>query len=123
MYQMRIEYAFKVAALITHRTSIHSRLPSTALTNLSMKNITLGLAAATLAGIPYATLATTPPEFEIGGFMQVDGAFFEGAHNAQARGSEYEIRRARIGLKHESKTNWEAELEFDINDQDNEVGV
>lgn len=88
-----------------------------------MKNIKFGLAAFSLAGIPYAALASTPPEFEIGGTMQVDAAFFEGAHNAQARGSEYEIRRARIGLKHESKKNWEAEVEFDINDQDNEVGV
>jgi phosphate-selective porin OprO/OprP len=88
-----------------------------------MKNIKLSLAAFSLASVPYAALATTPPEFEIGGFMQVDAAFFEGAHNEQRRGSEYEIRRARVGLKHESKKGWEAELEIDINDQDNEVSV
>jgi phosphate-selective porin OprO/OprP len=88
-----------------------------------MKNVKLGLAVFGLAGIPCGALASTPPEFELGGFMQVDAAFFDGAHNAQARGSEYEIRRARIGLKHESKKSWEAELELDINDQDNEIGI
>lgn len=88
-----------------------------------MKNIQSGLAVFGLAVIPFASMASTPPEFEIGGFVQVDAAYFEGAHNEQKRGSEYEIRRARIGLKHESKKNWEGEFELDFNDQDKEVSI
>lgn len=90
-----------------------------------MKHSKLSSAICGLAALPFAANAATVnvPEFEIGAFMQVDGAFFNGAHNEQRRGSEYEIRRARIGLQHESKKGWEAELEVDINNQDNEVGI
>ena len=73
--------------------------------------------------VPAATLAATPPDFEIGGQVQVDVDFFDGAHNDQLKGSESYVRRARLGLKHESKKGWEGEFEIDFDDEQNEVSI
>jgi phosphate-selective porin OprO/OprP len=88
-----------------------------------MTKTKLGLALVGLAATPLSALAATPPDFEIKGVLQTGFSYFEGAHNDQAKGSEWEIRRARIGLKHESKKGWEAEFEIDIDDDNNEVSI
>lgn len=72
---------------------------------------------------PATTMAATPPDFEIGGQVQVDIDFFDGAHNDQMKGSESYVRRARLGLKHKSKKGWEGEFEIDVDDEQNEVGI
>jgi phosphate-selective porin OprO/OprP len=72
---------------------------------------------------PATTLAATPPDFEIGGQVQVDIGFFDGAHNEHMKGSESGVRRARLGFKHESKKGWEGEFEIDIDDDQNEVSI
>jgi phosphate-selective porin OprO/OprP len=83
----------------------------------------LYLAIGALAGVCFSTSAATPPDFDIGGAIQVDAAFFDGAHNDHARGSDYYVRRARLGLKHESKKGWEGEFEIDIDAQEDTVGI
>lgn len=76
-----------------------------------------------VAGVPAVVAASIPPDFEIKAQIQIDASFFDGVHNEQTRGSEWQVRRARIGLKHESKKDWEAEFEIDINDEDNEISI
>ena len=68
-------------------------------------------------------MAATPPDFEIGGQVQVDMDFFDGAHNDHMKGSESYVRRARLGVKHKSKKGWEGEFEIDVDDEQNEAGI
>lgn len=88
-----------------------------------MTKTKLGLALIGLAATPIGALAATIPDFEMKGTLQTGFSYFEGAHNDQAKGSEWEIRRARLALKHESKKGWEAEFEIDVDDENNEVSI
>lgn len=88
-----------------------------------MQSTKLHLAIIGFLLAPAATFAATPPDFEIGGQVQVDVDFFDGAHNDHLRGSESYVRRARLGLKHESKKGWEGEFEIDVDDEQNEVSI
>jgi phosphate-selective porin OprO/OprP len=72
---------------------------------------------------PTTALAAAPLDFEIGGQVQVDLGFFDGAHNDHMRGSDFSVRRARLGLQHKSKKGWEGEFEIDIDDDSNEVSI
>lgn len=88
-----------------------------------MTSIKPRLAIIGLLLAPATTLAAQPLDFEIGGQVQVDIGFFDGAHNDHMKGSESSVRRARLGLKHNSKKGWEGEFEIDIDDDDNEVSI
>lgn len=75
--------------------------------------------AVALLALP--SIATSAPD--INGRIMLDYSFFDGVHNNHAKGSEWEIRRARIGLKHKHNENWEAELEVNIDNENESVSV
>lgn len=88
-----------------------------------MTKTTLGIALLGLTAAPLAATANNIPTFDIKGQIQVGVSYFDGAHNEHAKGSEWEIRRARLGVKHESKRGWEAEFEFDIDNANKEISI
>lgn len=75
-------------------------------------------AAALLVLSPVALAAP-----ELKGRIMIDHAFFDGVHNDNERGSAWEIRRARLGIKHKPSSNWEAELELNIDNDDESVNI
>lgn len=89
-----------------------------------MTSVKPGFAIFGLLLAPMAvSAAPQPPDFEIGGQVQVDASFFNGAHNEHLKGSQSGVRRARLGLSHESKKGWEGEFEIDVDDEANEVAI
>lgn len=88
-----------------------------------MTSVKPGFAILGLLLAPLTATAAQPIDFEIGGQVQVDASFFNGAHNANLKGSESGVRRARLGLSHESKKGWEGEFEIDVDDEANEVSI
>jgi phosphate-selective porin OprO/OprP len=89
-----------------------------------MTSVKPGIAIFGLLLAPMAvSAAPQPPDFEIGGQVQIDSSFFNGAHNGHLKGSQSGVRRARLGLKHESKKGWEGEFEIDVDDEANEVSI
>ena len=88
----------------------------------------LPLIAATLLGAvatphAHANFDTDKGDLEVQGRIMVDYVYFEDVHNDGKRGSEWDIRRGRIGVKHKSGKHWRAELELNIDQNDNEVSI
>lgn len=81
-----------------------------------MRNASLPLIALSLFSVP----ASSDPE--VAGRVMLDHALFDGAHNGHERGSEWQLRRARIGIEHEER-DWEAELEVDFDNEDDTISV
>lgn len=87
-----------------------------------MKKINVSTAAMFLACplVVISHFAFSAPDVE--GRVMVDKSFYDGAHNNHEAGSEWQVRRARIGVEHE-EGDWEASLEADFDNEANEVDV
>lgn len=63
------------------------------------------------------TLLAVPPlalsDPEVKGRIMLDNSFYDGVHNDHERASEWEVRRARVGIEREEEE-WVAQLEIDF---------
>lgn len=83
--------------------------------------VTLVVALATANA--HANFDTDGGDLEVQGRIMVDYVYFEDVHNDGKRGSEWEIRRGRVGVKHKSGKHWRAELELDINQSSDSTSI
>lgn len=61
--------------------------------------------------------------FEVQGRIMVDYIAFDGIHNEGNRASDWLLRRARLGVKHKSGKDWQAELEINIDHASEEADI
>lgn len=59
----------------------------------------------------------------LGGRIMLDNTTFDGVHNNQHRGSEWEERRLRLGVTHRSEGDWRAKIELGFNPSNRTVGL
>ncbi len=62
-----------------------------------------------------------PVQYQIGGRIQLDYDYFNGAHNQDNSGSGNEMRRGRIFIKSDLTPDWQAKMQLDINDRTKEA--
>lgn len=60
-------------------------------------------------------------DLDFRGRLMLDYAWFNGIHNDHHPGSEWEVRRARLGVTHRSSNDWRLKMEFDFDHDNNEV--
>lgn len=58
-----------------------------------------------------------------GGRIMLDNTAFDGVHNSQEQGSEWEVRRLRLGVTHRTKDNWRLKVELSFNPDEKSVGL
>lgn len=74
-----------------------------------------------IIGLPVAIAKAE--DLEIRGRIMIDHSNVDGVHNNHQRGSEWEIRRARLGIKHKPKGDWQAELELNVDHAKESVDI
>ncbi len=57
------------------------------------------------------------------GRLMIDYSTYDGVHNEGVNGRQAYIRRARIGLDHDSERGWQAELEVDYDSSSGEIDL
>lgn len=62
-------------------------------------------------------------DLDIKGRLMIDYSTFDGVHNEGSQGAQWYIRRARIGLDHDSERGWQAELEVDYDPSSGEIDI
>ncbi len=62
-------------------------------------------------------------DLDIKGRLMIDYSTFDGVHNEGSQAAQWYIRRARIGLDHDSERGWQAELEIDYDPSSGEIDI
>lgn len=62
-------------------------------------------------------------DMDVTGRVMLDYSQFDGIHNDDKSGSDWYVRRARMGIKHDSGRAWQASVEFDFDEKKDEVAV
>lgn len=75
----------------------------------------------TLGALLLPVGASAKSELDFRGRLMLDYTWFDGVHNDHRRGSEWAVRRARLGVTHRSRNDWRLKMEFNFDHDNDEV--
>lgn len=81
------------------------------------------IALCTLPLMTVTANANIDYDIDIEGRIMVDYLEYRGIHNEGFDASEWFLRRARLGIKHKSSKDWEAELEINFDSENKEADI
>lgn len=76
-----------------------------------------------LALLVLPSLVSAKENLVLGGRIMLDNTTFDGVHNNQDQGSEWEARRLRLGVTHRAEDDWRVKIELGFNPSDKTVGL